>query len=327
MSETTRNSVNEWFHSTLASRLNDKKRGSILTVMQRLHQFDLAGMLLESGDWDELSLPAVAVEDISIPLTRGRTHRRRTGSALHPAREPVEELLRIKKTIGSVLFAAQYQQQPVPAEGNMIRAEWLRAGDTAQLRAEGGQIVQSWDTASKEGLLNDWSVCITALVRRQQVFVLDVWRRKVEFPALRKAAITNAREHGTKVILIEDHASGTQLLQSLRNEQPRGVPLPIARKPEQDKRTRLAGVSAMIEAGRLMLPVEAPWLGEFKQELLAFPSSRHDDQVDALSQLLIWVDRQQRFESFELAAPIIIYSDDPDYGYGSYAHHDPWGLD
>ncbi|MEO7826210.1 MAG: phage terminase large subunit, partial [Allosphingosinicella sp.] len=326
MSETTRNSVNEWFHSTLASRLNDKKRGSILTVMQRLHQFDLAGMLLESGEWEELSIPAIAVEEASIPLTRGRTYHRRTGTPLHAAREPIEELLRIKKTIGSVLFAAQYQQQPVPAEGNMVRAEWLLASDTAQAREGGGQIVQSWDTATKEGLLNDWSVCITALVRRQQVFLLDVWRRKVEFPALRKAAIALARDHRASVILIEDQASGTQLLQSLRNEQPRGVPIPIARKPEGDKKSRLAGVSAMIEAGRLLLPVEAPWLGEFRYELLAFPSSRHDDQVDALSQLLAWADRQQRFEGLSLAAPIIVTVEEPDYGYG-YTSYDPWGLD
>jgi predicted phage terminase large subunit-like protein len=311
-SDTSRNAVNDWFHSTLASRLNDKKRGSILTVMQRLHQYDLAGMLIESGEWDELTVPAIAPEDASFPLTRGRRYHRTAGEALHAAREPVEELLRIKKTIGSVIFAAQYQQQPVPAEGNMIRAEWLRSGDGRQALARGGgQIVQSWDTASKDGLLNDWSVCITALVQRKQVFLLDVWRRKVEFPDLRKAAIANAREHGARVLLIEDQASGTQLLQSLRNEQPAGVPLPIARKPEADKKTRLAGVSAMIEAGQLFLPLDAPWLAEFKNELLAFPSSRHDDQVDALSQLLTWVDRQQRMDTDCIAGPIIITIDDP----------------
>lgn len=164
-------------------------------------------------------------------------------------------------------------------------------------------------------------MCITALVRRQQVFVLDVWRRKVTFPNLRKAAIANAREYRASVILIEDQASGTQLLQSLRNEQPSGVPLPITRKPEADKRSRLAGVSAMIEAGRLMLPFEALWLAEFKHELLAFPSSRHDDQVDALSQMLIWVDRQQRFDSMPIAAPIIISIDDPDDCWPGF--HDP----
>ncbi len=125
----------------------------------------------------------------------------------------------------------------------------------AQARAEGGgQIVQSCDTASKEGLLNDWSVCIT-------------------------------------------RSSGDSRCSC---------------STSGDERSRLAGVSAMIEAGRVLLPFEASWLGEFKHELLAFPSSRHDDQVDALSQMLIWVDRQQRLDSTPIAAPIIISIDDPD---------------
>lgn len=304
MSDTTRNNVNEWFHTTLASRLNDKKRGAIILVMQRLHQYDLAGLLIESGEWDELCLPAIAIEDETIRLTRGLEYKRRAGEALHPAREPVDELLRIKQSVGSVIFAAQYQQRPVPAEGNMIRAEWL-ATYTEVDRSAGGMIVQSWDTASKDGLLNDWSVCITAWVRGRLVYIIDVWRRKVEFPGLLKAAIANARDHNARTVLIEDQASGTQLLQKLLNDQPTGVPRPIARKPEADKRTRLAGVSAMIEAGQVLLPIDAPWLAEFKSELLAFPSSRHDDQVDALSQLLIWVDLQQRFDHVSFAAPLI----------------------
>ena len=309
LSETTRNSVNDWFRTTLASRLNDKKRGAIITVMQRLHQYDLAGMLIESGEWDELSLPAIATEDMVVPLTRGRGHLRRIGEAMHPAREPLEELLRIKQSIGSVIFSAQYQQQPVPAEGNMIRSEWLKSYAEPLDRGAGGMVVQSWDTASKDGLLNDWSVCITALVRRREVFVLDVWRRKVEFPALKKAVISLAREYGARSLLVEDQASGQQLIQTLRNEQPNGVPRPIARKPEADKRTRLAGVSAMIESGQLRLPPDAPWLADFQSELLAFPSCRHDDQVDALSQLLIWVDRQQRLDGPPPVGPIIFYED------------------
>jgi predicted phage terminase large subunit-like protein len=304
MSDTARNNVNEWFHTTLASRLNDKKRGAIILVMQRLHQYDLAGLLIESGEWDELCLPAIAIEDETIPLTRGKFYSRRAGEALHPAREPVEELLRIKQSIGSVIFAAQYQQRPVPAEGNMIRAEWLVTYGELD-RSRGGRIVQSLDTASKDGLLNDWSVCITAWVHGRLVYIIDVWRRKVEFPALLKATIDNARKHNARKLLIEDQASGTQLLQKLRNDQPTGVPRPVARKPEADKRTRLAGVSAMIEAGQVLLPADAPWLAEFKHELLAFPSCRHDDQVDALSQLLIWVDLQQRYDHVSIAGPIM----------------------
>ena len=303
MSEVSRNAVNDWFSSTLASRLNDKTRGAIITVMQRLHQHDLAGMLIETGEWDELSLPAIATEDVTVPLTRGRFRKRLTGTALHPAREPVEELLRQKASIGSVLFAAQYQQQPVPAEGNIVRSEWLKTYQVMPNLSGGAQVVQSWDTATKDGLLNDWSVCITAIVQRQTAFIIDVLRRKVEFPALKRAAIDNARLHGAKALLIEDQASGTQLIQTLRNEQPPGVPQPIARKPELDKRTRLAGVTAMIEAGQLRLPDEAPWLADFKHELLAFPSSRHDDQVDALSQLLTWVGLQQRNAPKPLVGP------------------------
>ena len=90
--------------------------------------------------------------------------------------------------------------------------------------------------------------------------------------------------------------SGTQLIQTLRSERPSGVPWPIRIKPEASKATRLSGVSSMIEAGQLLLPEEAPWLADFKAELLAFPSSKHDDQVDALSQLLAWVRRSRMFE-------------------------------
>jgi hypothetical protein len=105
------------------------------------------------------------------------------------------------------------------------------------------------------------------------------------------------------------------------------VPLPIPIRPEGDKKTRLAGVSAMIEAGHLLLPAEAHWLAEFKQELLAFPSCRHDDQVDALSQLLMWVDRQQRWNDQGIAGPIIITADDHDGGWRSQLFpSDPWGA-
>ncbi|GGE98443.1 phage terminase large subunit [Sphingomonas prati] len=322
MSDTTRNAVNEWFQTTLASRLNDKKRGAIITVMQRLHQYDLAGMLIESEEWDELSLPAIATEDVTVQLSRRRTHIRRTGDVLHPERESLEALLRIKRTVGSVIFAAQYQQQPVPSEGNIIRAGWLATYD----EVTDGQVVQSWDTASKDGVLNDWSVCITARIVGQRVFVTDVWRRKVEFPDLKKNAIRLARDCDASVMLVEDQASGTQLIQALRHEEPRGVPRPIARRPETDKNSRVSGISAMIEAGQLLLPREASWLAEFTREVLAFPSVRHDDQVDALSQLLAWV--RARANEIEIVGPMLITVDTDDAG-GSWPGYyepdfDPW---
>lgn len=332
-SEATRNAVNDWYQSTLASRLNDKASGAIILVMQRLHQYDLAGMLLEAGGWQQLKLPAIAVEDEVIPLTRGRHYHRQAGELLHPTREPQAVIDALKAAMGSAAFAAQYQQDPVPASGNVIQSEWFKTFDPAVLDRSYGRIVQSWDTASKDNPHNDWSVCITALLLRKDVFILNVLRRRMTMPVLKEAAIAAAHDWSAHELLIEDQASGTQLIQLLRSEDPRGVPSPIARRPETDKLSRALGVSAMIEAGRVHLPSEATWLPEFKSELLGFPNTRFDDQVDALSQLLDWVRLQDRIDTPSLAGPILFWEDgdgiwrnseDDEYLNGDVDRDDPW---
>lgn len=288
LSETTRKSVNEWFSSTLASRLNDKSKGSIIVVMQRLHEADLCGVQLEKGGWSHLSLPAIATADDTIPLTRGRFYFRKEGELLHPARENQAALDKSKADMGSILFSAQYQQNPVPATGNMAKADWLIHMDNIEA-VTGGIIVQSWDTASKDGIHNDWSVCVTARVVGHKVYLLDVFRKRMDFHDLRREAIRLARFYRPQTLLIEDAASGMQLYQALSREEPAGVPRPLARRVDHDKVTRFGAATAMIEAQQLVLPKEASWLATFKSEILAFPNGRHDDQADALSQLLIWV--------------------------------------
>ena len=304
-SDTTRESVNDWYRSTLASRLNDKRTGAIICVMQRLHQFDLAGMLIESIGWEELRLPAIATEDQVIPLTRGRIHHRRIDDILHPAREPRAVLDQLMQAMGSYAFAAQYQQNPVPQEGNIFKAVWFKTYDPKALPVKRGQIVQSWDTASTPNSHSDWSVCITALYLDSDIYILDVMRAKFEIYALRDCAIALARQHNPNTLLIENAASGLQLIQILGADKPAGVPRPIPRKPDTDKTSRAMGASSMIEAGHLHLPGFAPWLAEFKSELLAFPSSRHDDQVDALSQLFNWA-RQRIVTKVPIVAPIVV---------------------
>ena len=288
-SETVRNAVNDWYRSTLSSRLNNKATGAIICVMQRLHQYDLCGLLLEAGSWDQLSLPAIAEEGAVIPLTRGRKHLRRRGDVLHPGRESRQTLADQRNEMGSAAFAAQYQQAPLPALGNVFRASWLKITPPEFRLEDGGEIIQSWDTAIKTADGNSFSVCATALVRNRQVYLLDLWRGRLEFPDLRRKTIELARLHAARTLLIEDRASGQQLIQALFAEEPHGVPLPIRRSPVTDKLSRAEGVSSIVEAGQLFLPAEAHWLGEFKSELLAFPSGRYDDQVDALTQLLEWV--------------------------------------
>ena len=334
-SETTREAVNHWYQSTLSSRLNDKASGAIICVMQRLHESDLAGLLLEQGGWDQLTLPAIATDDEIIPLPRGRKHERRVGDVLHPAREARSTLNQQKLSMGSSAFEAQYQQQPVPATGNLIKAEWLV---TYQRSPElHGQIVQSWDTASKDGADNDWSVCITALVTRSEIRILDVFRRKMLFPDLKRHCIRLALDWHAQALLIEDAASGTQLIHALRAEQPRSMPLPVPCKPEGDKYSRMAGASGQIEAGQLLLPNDASWLASFKSEILGFPNARHDDQADALSQLMSWVLRSSQHEPATLGSPILFLTNEDGSsetigdidGIFDDCHPecDPWGSD
>lgn len=309
-SETTRKAVNEWYGTTLASRLNDKRSGAILCVMQRLHEHDLSGMLIEKEGWDHLSLPAIATDEQSIILARGGVHRRREGDVLHPAREPLEVLEELRSAMGSHAFEAQYQQQPMPAEGNLFRAAWLKEYDLLASQQVEGEIIQSWDTAIKTGGKHDWSVCITARKVRREIFIIDIWRGRLEFPDLVRKAVELARLHQSQTIIIEDKASGQQLIQSLLAGNFRGVPNPIGRTPHLDKYSRAAGVTSIVETGQLFLPQAAHWLPEFRKELLAFPNSRHDDQVDALAQLLDWARRSWIYQPPVNVGPTLVTYDD-----------------
>jgi predicted phage terminase large subunit-like protein len=333
-SDVTREKVNDWFRSTLISRLNNKATGAMLCVMQRLHQYDLPGMLLEQGSWELLSLPAIAAHDEVVALTRGRTFVRKAGKVLHAAREPLSVLEELKASMGSSAFQAQYLQDPVPADGNLIKAGWLKEYGADFDPQDGGMVVQSWDTAIKTGDNNDFSVCVTALVRGKLVYVLDVWRGRVEFHDLTRKAIALAQQFRSTALLIEDKASGQQLIQTLRAGNARAVPNPIARMPQQDKFSRVAGVSAMIEAGQLLLPREASWLAEFRSELLTFPNGRFDDQADALAQLLEWVRARLSVVEPMIAGPILFspdgddptWSDADDDHYALLSVDDPWGA-
>jgi len=293
MSALARKKVQEWYANTLSSRLNDKRTGVVILVMQRLHEDDLAGHFLEAGGWAHLCLPAIAETPEKIQLNDRRFINRKAGDALHPEREPVAQLDLQKRIMGSAVFSAQYQQAPVPAEGTLVQRAWFQRYKVVPEKGSGSQIVQSWDTASKEGPLNDWSVCVTALVRGRRVYVIDVFRAQLTFPALRRKVEELANRYRTNVLLIEDASSGAQLIQQLRVDAPQGVPLPIARKADGDKITRFSAQTVRIENGELQLPEEAPWLDGFERELLGFPNTRHDDQVDALTQLLAWSARRK----------------------------------
>jgi predicted phage terminase large subunit-like protein len=306
-SESARRAVNDWFGTTLLSRLNDKEAGAIVLVMQRLHEDDLAGKLLREGVWQHLNLPAIADEDQVVAIGPRRTHLRRLGEALHPERESLTVLDAIKREMGSLAFSAQYLQRPVPLEGNLIRRKWVKWFDQAPDLGMGTEVVQSWDIASTITDTSDWSVCTTWLKAGRNYYILDVWRDRLEFPALTKKVIVLAQEYKPNRILIEKVGPGLHLIQELRANPVAGVPLPIGIQPEGEKFLRMEAQAARFESGQVHLPRNAPWLSDLLQELLAFPNSRNDDQVDSVSQFLNWAESTHLWRAtVSLCGPIII---------------------
>jgi predicted phage terminase large subunit-like protein len=292
LSDTQRKAVNDWFDHTLYSRLNDKRKGCIILIMQRLHEDDLVGHVLGLEPWKIIRFPAIAEEDeahvIETPYGT-RRFQRRAGEALHPEREPLEVLNHIREAQGEYNFAGQYQQAPAPLGGGLVKAEWFKTYTAADVPAKFEIIFQSWDTANKPTELSDYSVCTTWGVKDKHVYLLQVVRKRLGYPELKRAVREQAEAFSPKTILIEDKASGTQLIQELVSE---GMHAIQKYEPTMDKTMRMHSVTSTIENGFAHLPDKAAWLGEYLHELTSFPKGQYDDQADSTSQALDWFKQQ-----------------------------------
>ena len=288
LSESGRRATHTWFDNTLLSRLNNKRDGAIIIVSQRLHQDDLVGHVLEQGEWEVLALPAIAeVEEchvIESPLGR-RYWKRYPGDLLHASREDMQSLTATRHTIGEFSFSSQYQQNPIPLGGNIVKFDWLKYYEPGEQPAKFSTIIQSWDTANKSGELNDYSVCTTWGVIKKKYFLLDVCRKRLDYPGLKREVKRLREKYRPSKILIEDKASGTQLIQEFKSEGIYEV-TPYAPPPGTDKIMRLNAQTGPFENGSVLLPRKAPWLADYIAELTGFPGSRHADQVDSTTQAL-----------------------------------------
>ena len=237
--------------------------------------------------WKHLNLPAIAEEDSLIALGVNRSHRRTIGDLLHPERENQAALDELRAAMGSMEFSAQYQQAPVPVGGNLIKWQWFKLYQFKPTPKPGDKLIVSWDTAQSSQQLADYSACVVLLVRKETVYVLDVVRARLEYPELKRAVLeTHNRWRRTGcssyALLIEKKGSGLSLIQDLARQNIHAIGI----HPDSDKIMRMAAQTSPIEAGAVHLPMTASWLDEFRKEILSFPKSRHDDQVDALSQAL-----------------------------------------
>lgn len=288
-SDKARQSTNEWYQSTLLSRLDDKQRSVLILVMQRLHVNDLTGFAEASGGFHKLSLPAIALRDEDIPISVTENYSRKEGEPLHAERENLKTLERIRDQIGSHNFASQYQQSPECPEGALIKRKYINVIDQSHDIRPGGYVWVSIDSALSTSETADYSAISLGYSNQDGHYVYFVERGRWDYETLLAKALAYARRYRDVTFVVEANGSGISLIQYLmKSQQPC-----FSYRPKHDKMVRAALVLPIFHSGRVyIVNKEGPndWVEPFINELVSFPHGRFDDQVDSLVQALNWAE-------------------------------------
>ncbi len=274
------------FDSTFTTRLDNKKTGRMIVVMQRLHHKDLTGHLLakkaEGEHWTHLNLPAEAPRKTTIKFpVSGRRLVREAGAILHPAREGKKELDAAKVSLGSYNFAGQYDQNPTPRAGGMFKKSYWRYYTVKPEKFD--QEIQSWDLTFKDLVTSDYVVGFAMGRLGADIYILDMIRAQMGLKASCAAVATmSQRWPKTMLKLVEDKANGPGVVDLLKSK----ITGLVLENPEGSKIERAALVEPTCESGNVHWPDPDlhPWVKHAIAELAAFPKGDHDDVVDAFTQ-------------------------------------------
>lgn len=280
------------------TRLNDERTGIVILIMQRLHDLDLTGLFLEDGGWTHLYMPSEFETARRCRTWIGWSDpRSEEGELLFPARQPREILDAKKIDLGSRGYAGQYQQRPVAAHGAMVQKSWLEFWSPETLPAKMDLLLGSWDCTFLKSDDSDYVVGQTWGLHDGKIYLLDQTRHKMNVPDMLVAIrAQHAAWPNMFAIVIEERAAGKHVMNTLSREiygiegfNPQGM----------SKEERLASVLTYFEQHRIYLPdwercstidTDYSWVRDrYIPELTSFPASRHDDQVDATAQALIWI--------------------------------------
>lgn len=274
-SPVVREGVIEWFKNTLESRVNDPGNTPIIVIMQRLHERDLSGWLLEGGngeEWDHVNLAAIAEED---------EEHREAGEALWSSMHSIEMLRRLE-TVKPFEFAGQYQQRPVPRGGAMFQRGWFEIVEEAPANLS---LVRDWDmagTAVKHGTDPDWTVGLQmGRDPRGFHYITDVRRFRGSPHEVERTVLATAQQDGAHCVVSIKQDPG-QAGKAQAEAYIRMLSGFVAKSATEtgSKQTRAGPLAAQCEAGNIKL-VRDSWNKAFLDEIEFFPFGRHDDQVDA----------------------------------------------
>ena len=318
-SEVERQNALTTFDEEVYGRLNDQVTGAIVIIMQRLHEKDLSGHVLQDADeWEHLCIPMEYEPQryvSSIGLDDPRTE---PGELMWEDRFPKKAVNRWKNRLAAYGASGQLQQRPTPGEGGILKRPHWRPWKNRKL-PECDYIVQVYDTAFGEKEENDYSACTTwgmfqyddasKMVGegRYNVILLDYWKDRVTFPALKTQVRRSSEEHDPDMILVEPKASGKSLVQEMSRV---GLPMqewtPTRSQgrggKEVDKVARAHIASTVLAGGAVWYPTQddagndLKWPLELIENCAAFPKAEHDDDVDTCVIAWLWLRYQWRVE-------------------------------
>jgi predicted phage terminase large subunit-like protein len=283
-SEAIRESTLIWWNETMSTRLNDQRTGAKVIVMQRVHELDLSGHVLQQGGYEHLNLPAEFEPKRRCVTSIGWSDpRQQDGELLWPQRVGQTEIAELKRRLGPTGYAGQFQQRPVPAGGAIFKREWFTTIDTCPSVV---RVVRGWDKAATEASSNidpDWTAGVKiGLTVDGDYVVMDAIRTRSSPLGVEKFVKTTAGHDGLEVrhrLEQEPGSSGKADAEHYVRDVLRGY----AAKAEPstgDKATRAAPFSAACESGRVKL-LRANWNDWLLDEMTSFPKGAHDDGVDA----------------------------------------------
>ncbi len=288
-SETERQNSIDFFKNTLQTRLNDPKTGAFIIIMQRLHENDLTGYVLsEDLGYTHLCLPAEAPERTIVTFPKsGRQVVREAGDVLNPGRFDKEVLAGLKKSMGSLQYAGQFQQVPAPAEGVIFKREWLH-----NFYKDGAapitQDIQSWDMAFTK---SEGSAKVAGFVmgrRGSAIYIKDLVNDKMTFTESVAAVRTlSGKWPRARAKVVENKANGPAIVDLLKKE----IPGMVEFNPRGSKEERAISVTPYFEAMNIFLPDPKthPWVDDLIRDLLIFPKGTFKDTTDALVQGILYL--------------------------------------
>jgi predicted phage terminase large subunit-like protein len=311
-SDAMRESALEWFDMVWSTRLNDPKKDAMVTVMQRLHERDISGHILEDiGGWEHICIPAEWDGKRRKTVLGPYDPRKVKGELICPERFGAEEITQLKQLLGVYGTAGQLQQDPTPSEGGMLKVAFFGMWPNDSALPPFEYILQSYDCAFTERTTGDPTACtVWAMFThkgQRHVMLIDAWDEYLSYPDLRTRAIKEwTTEYGgmTKEspysrarrpdrVLVEAKASGQSLLQDLRLAK---VPAIGYNPGNADKVSRAHQAAPTLELGLVWIPESkknpgqhVSWAAAFIKQLSKFPVAEHDDYVDTFTQAIIYL--------------------------------------